>query len=93
MAPQPLHAPYRLATSFPGYESNRARLARFKGYTTKKRRPVFDLKKNEVDMALFRSETMAAWEAIPEGLIRRLILSMGDRLRAVIAARGWYTHY
>jgi hypothetical protein len=44
-------------------------------------------------MALFRSEIMAAWEAIPEGLIRRLILSMGDRLRVVIAARGWYTHY
>jgi hypothetical protein len=64
-----------------------------KAILEKRGAPIFDLKNNKVDMALFRSKITAAWEAIPEGLIRRLILNLEDRLKEVIKARGWYTHY
>ena len=34
-----------------------------------------------------------AWEDLGQDYFRRLILSMHDRVEAVIAAQGWYTRY
>jgi hypothetical protein len=59
-----------------------------KAILKKRGAPIFDLKNNKVDMALFRSEITAAWEAIPEGLIRRLILTAFPRKTRRTLSRG-----
>ncbi|KZL83806.1 transposase [Colletotrichum incanum] len=53
----------------------------------------FHLKKNEIDIGIFKEKIKAAWEAIPQEKIRALIKSLPQRLAAVIRARGWYTRY
>lgn len=53
----------------------------------------FDLRRNELDIRVFKEKLTAAWEAIPQEKIRALIESLPQRLRAVIRAQGWYTRY
>lgn len=52
-----------------------------------------ELKRNELDISRFKEYLRAAWEAIPQDLIDRLIRRMPRRLRVVKKARGWYTKY
>ena len=54
---------------------------------------IWNLKKNRLDIAKFQRLLQAAWEAIDQGDINRLIGSMERRLQAVKRARGWYTKY
>lgn len=52
-----------------------------------------ELKNNELHRAKLIECIEIAWEAIPQSTITSLIDSLPDRLRAVIAARGYYTKY
>lgn len=52
-----------------------------------------DLKNNIADRAKLEECMHAAWAAVPQALITRLIESLPRRLRAVIRARSWYTKY
>lgn len=52
-----------------------------------------NLKDHIENRAELRRCTELAWAAIPQSTIRRIIMSMECRLRAVIRARGWYTKY
>ena len=54
---------------------------------------IWELKKNELNIAEFTRCLRAAWWAIDQGWIDRLIDTMPNRLRAVKKARGWYTKY
>ena len=53
----------------------------------------FKLKKNELDIEDFKEKLRAAWWAIDQGQIDRLIEGLPRRLRAVKKAKGWYTKY
>jgi hypothetical protein len=64
-----------------------------KNYLAQKVYRPLPAQKNKLDTQRFKDKIQEAWAAVPEGVIRRLLLSMGDRLRAVIKARGWYTKY
>ena len=54
---------------------------------------LWELKKNALDIEEFKEKLRAAWRAIDQALIDRLIDSMPRRLAAVKKARGWYTKY
>ena len=54
---------------------------------------LWELKKNVLDIEEFKEKLRAAWRAIDQTLINRLIDSMPRRLAAVKKARGWYTKY
>lgn len=49
--------------------------------------------RSQIDWTQFRESIQAAWWAIPQERIDRLIRSMPRRLQAVRLARGWYTKY
>ena len=51
------------------------------------------LKNNEDDVEVLKGWIKDAWEAVPQELIDRLILSMPRRLQALRKAKGWYTKY
>ena len=51
------------------------------------------LRKNEANRLIFEDALKAAWWAVPQSLIDKLIRSMPRRLRAVRKARGYYTKY
>lgn len=53
----------------------------------------YALRDNEVDLVEFQRMVRAAWEAIPQATLDRLMDSIPNRLRAVHRARGWYTKY
>lgn len=52
-----------------------------------------ELKQNELNISLFKEKLKAAWWAVEQSEIDRLIDSMPRRLRAVKRAQGWYTKY
>jgi hypothetical protein len=54
---------------------------------------VYLLGNNAADRALLSQWIKEAWEAIPQGLIDTLVLSAGNRVRALRKAKGWYTKY
>lgn len=54
---------------------------------------LWELKRNKLDIQEFTRYLTLAWEAIPQGLIDKLVDSIPTRLRAVKKARGWYTKY
>ena len=54
---------------------------------------LFLLKRNELDIKAFKAMVTAAWEALDQAKINRLVDSMERRLRAVRKVRGWYTKY
>ena len=47
------------------------------------------LKKNELDIEDFKEKLKAAWWAVKQGDIDRLIQTLPRRLKAVKKARGW----
>lgn len=47
----------------------------------------------KVDWTQFKGAIQAAWDAVPEDAIDRLVGSMPRRLAAVLASRKWYTKY
>ena len=51
--------------------------------------------KNESEEARAHLESclQAAWDCLPDDLFSKLYLSMGKRIEAVIAAKGWHTKY
>lgn len=49
--------------------------------------------RSEADIQVFFKVIQEAWAALPDELLRGLILSMADRLKAVQSARGWYSKY
>jgi hypothetical protein len=49
--------------------------------------------RSQADWELFKYSLKAAWAAIPQEKIDRLILSMGRRCKAVRKAKGYYTKY
>jgi hypothetical protein len=51
------------------------------------------LKDNAADRREFQSSIESAWISLDHEQIRGLITNMERRLRACIAARGWYTKY
>jgi transposase len=54
---------------------------------------LWELKRNELNIEDFKEKLRAAWWAIDQALIDRLIDSLPRRLAAVKKARGWYTKY
>jgi len=51
------------------------------------------LKQNEHNLRLLHGALIEAWNSVPQQKIDLLITSIERRLLAVIAAKGWYTHY
>jgi hypothetical protein len=51
------------------------------------------LKDNREDICTLKGWIKEAWEAVPQDLIDRLILSVPNRLQALRKAKGWYTKY
>lgn len=49
--------------------------------------------RSKIDWRQFKQAIITAWEAIPQGMIDNLILSMPHRIQAVLHAKGWYTKY
>ena len=49
--------------------------------------------KSEDDWQALGRAIVEAWEAIPQGTIDRLILSMPKRCEAVRKAKGWHIKY
>jgi len=54
---------------------------------------IWELKKNELNIAEFTRCLRLTWWKIDQGWINRLIDTMPNRLRAVKKARSWYTKY
>ena len=54
---------------------------------------LWELKKNQLDVAYFTEAVQTAWKGIPQDSIDKLIDSMEKRLKAVKVAKGWYTKY
>jgi len=60
----------------------------------RKRYPhLLEFRKNEANRVIFNDALKAAWWAVPQSLIDKLIRSMPRCLRAVRKARGYYTKY
>ena len=51
------------------------------------------MKDNKLNIAEFKVMVAAAWGAVDQGLIDRLVDSMPRRLAVVKRAKGWYTKY
>jgi transposase len=49
--------------------------------------------RSEAEIEVFFNVIQEAWAALPNELLHRLIISMGDRLREVERSNGWYTKY
>jgi hypothetical protein len=54
---------------------------------------LYTLKNNEIDVEILKVWIVDAWNAVPQELIDKLILSMPRRLKALRKAKGWYTKY
>ena len=54
---------------------------------------VADKSESEEARARLESCLQAAWDCLPDDLFSKLYLSMGKRIEAVIAAKGWHTKY
>ena len=52
-----------------------------------------DKSESEEARARLESCLQAAWDCLPDDLFSKLYLSMGKRIEAVIAAKGWHTKY
>lgn len=51
------------------------------------------LRNNNANREFLKVQIQLAWQAVPQESIDNLIDSMDNRLRAVVAAKGWYTNY
>jgi transposase len=54
---------------------------------------IWELKRNQLNIAEFTSCLQSTWRSLDQADIDRLIDSMPRRLAAVKKARGWYTKY
>ena len=51
------------------------------------------MRDNEENRAVVEAALLAAWEAVPQAFIDKLVDSMPARMTAVRQAQGWYTRY
>ncbi len=57
--------------------------------------PEVAIDKSDSEHARQRLESclQAAWDTLDQDLFDKLVASMNDRIKAVIAAKGWHTKY